>query len=185
LATAATARSGASVQNGATYPSGDFGTAMKDLATLIRAGVGLEVATVDVGGWDTHTDEVNQLDKLLTSLGNTLAAFMTDLGPTLRSKVTVAVMTEFGRRVAMNDSAGSDHGHGGVMILLGGGLVGGRVHGQWTQLSDAVLDQGDVPGWNNPFDVLGEIVQKRLGVGSLSTIFPGHAYAPLGLATTL
>jgi uncharacterized protein (DUF1501 family) len=97
--------------------------------------------------------------------------------------VTVVVMTEFGRRVAMNDSGGTDHGHGSVMWLLGGGLAGSDVFGKWSQLSAATLADGDVPGWNNPFDVLGELVQKRLGVGSLSGVFVDYTPTPLGLAT--
>ncbi|CAN5549936.1 DUF1501 domain-containing protein [soil metagenome] len=185
LATAETARAAGAVQNGASYPSGDFGTAMADLARLLRAEVGMQVATVDVGGWDTHTDEARQLDNQLQSAAATLAAFLTDLGPVRRKRVTVIVVTEFGRRVAMNDNAGTDHGHGSVMWLLGGGIVGGQVHGKWSALSDAVLDAGDVPGLNSAFDVLGEVTQKRLGLGSLSTVFPGLSPTPLGVATTL
>jgi uncharacterized protein (DUF1501 family) len=182
LATAATAQAKAGVQNGAVYPSGNFSTALKDLATLLRAEVGMQVATVDVGGWDTHTDEVNQLDRNLASAAGSLAAFLTDLGPQRRKRVTVAVVTEFGRRVAMNASGGTDHGHGSVVWLLGGGVVGARVHGRWTPLTAGSLDSGDVPGVNEVFDVLGELAQKRLGVGSLTALFPGHNFSPLGLA---
>ncbi|PZS34743.1 MAG: hypothetical protein DLM58_05180 [Pseudonocardiales bacterium] len=181
LATVATVRAGAGVQNSADYPAGDFSDALKDLADVLRAEVGLQVATVDVGGWDTHANEVEDLDVLLTSAANSLAAFMTDLGPARRARVTVVVMTEFGRRVPMNDSGGADHGHGGLVWLLGGGIVGG-VHGTWLPLTAATLDDGDVPGVNNMFDVLGEVVQKRLGVGTLSTVFPNHAVSPLGVA---
>jgi uncharacterized protein (DUF1501 family) len=151
---------------------------------MLRAGIGLEIATIDVGGWDTHTDEVGDLDRNLASVGAALAAFLNDLGPARRSRVTVAVMTEFGRRVAMNASGGTDHGHGSVMWLLGGGLSSGGVHGRWRKLGVSTLDQGDVPGLNSPFDVLGEIVHKRLGLstGSLKTVFPKHAYNSLGVA---
>jgi len=182
LATAGSAQAKAGVQNGAVYPSGNFSTALKDLATLLRAEVGMQIATVDVGGWDTHTDEVNQLDRNLASAAKSLAAFLTDLGPARRKRVTVAVVTEFGRRVAMNASGGTDHGHGGVVWLLGGGLHGGAVHGKWTPLAADTLDAGDVPGVNEVFDVLGELATKRLGVGSLSALFPGHSYRPLGVA---
>lgn len=184
LATAGAAQAKAGVQNGAVYPSGNFSDALKDLSTLLRAEVGMQVATIDVGGWDTHTDEVNQLDKNLTSMAKSLAAFLTDLGPTRRKRVTVAVVTEFGRRVEMNASGGTDHGHGSVVWLLGGGIVPATVHGKWTKLSASTLDQGDVPACNDVFDVLGELAQKRLGVGSLTTLFPGHDYSPLNLATT-
>jgi len=182
LATAASAQAKAGVRNGAVYPSGNFSTALKDLATLLRAEVGMQIATVDVGGWDTHTDEVNQLDRNLGSAAKSLAAFLTDLGSDRRKRVTVAVVTEFGRRVAMNASGGTDHGHGSVVWLLGGGLAGGAVHGSWTPLAADTLDSGDVPGVNEVFDVLGELAGKRLGVGSLSAVFPGHSYRPLGVA---
>jgi uncharacterized protein (DUF1501 family) len=182
LATAATARAKAGAQNGAVYPSGNVGTALADLATLLRAEVGMQVATVDVGGWDTHTDEANQLDRNLTSAAKALAAFLTDLGPARRSRVTVVVMTEFGRRVQVNASGGTDHGHGSLMWLLGGGLAGASVYGKWTQLSAATLDSGDIPALNNAYDVLGEVAQKRLGVGQLGTLFPGRTFTPLDLA---
>ena len=184
LATAGTAQAKAGVQNGAVYPAGNFSDSLKDLATLLRAEVGMQVATIDVGGWDTHTDEVNQLDKNLTSMAKSLAAFLTDLGPVRRKRVTIAVVTEFGRRIEMNASGGTDHGHGSVVWLLGGGIVPAQVHGKWTKLAASTTDQGDVPACNDVFDVLGELAQKRLGVGSVSTLFPGHSYSPLGLATT-
>jgi uncharacterized protein (DUF1501 family) len=176
----------ASGKDTADYPSGDFGAALKDLAGILKAEVGLQVATVDVGGWDTHTDEANQLDDQLDGFARALTSFFQDLGAERRKRVTVAVMTEFGRRVEMNDSGGTDHGHGSVLWVLGGGLAQSGVYGKWNQLTDNALDDGDVPAWNNPFDVLGELVQKRLGVGSLSGVFLG-GYQPsqLGIATTL
>lgn len=184
LNTAAKVRAAAGVRNGAVYPAGNFSAALKDLAATLRADVGLEVATVDVGGWDTHAQEAANLDQQLTSAAASLAAFMTDLGTTRRARVTVVVMTEFGRRVAMNASGGTDHGHGSVMWLLGGGVAGRAVHGTWHPLSATTLDNGDVAALNSPFDVLGELVQKRLGIGTVSTIFPGHTYAPIGVART-
>jgi uncharacterized protein (DUF1501 family) len=144
----------------------------------------MQIATVDVGGWDTHTDEVNQLDRNLGSAAASLAAFLTDLGPTRRKRVTVVVMTEFGRRVQMNASGGTDHGHGSLMWLLGGGLTGASVYGKWTQLAAGTLDSGDVPALNGAFDVLGELAQKRLSAGAMSTVFPGHSFTPIGFATT-
>ena len=181
LATASAAQAKAGVQNGAAYPSGNFSASLKDLATLLRAEVGMQIATVDVGGWDTHTSEAGQLDNNLTSAAKSLAAFLTDLGTERRKRVTVMVVTEFGRRVQMNASGGTDHGHGSVLWLLGGGLSGASVYGKWSQLSAGVLDQGDVPGLNQAFDVFGELAQKRLGVGALATLFPGHSYTPLNL----
>ena len=181
LSTAARARQSTAVQNGAVYSDDDFSKALKDIAAMLRAEVGLQVATVDVGGWDTHTDEAGDLDGHLASVAKGLSAFMTDLG-NRRSRVTVVVQTEFGRRVEMNASGGTDHGHGSLMWLLGGGLARSGVLGRWTPLTAGSLDAGDVPGVNNPFDVLGEIVQKRLGAGSLTNVFPGHRVSPIGLA---
>ena len=169
-------------QNGATYPDGGFSQSLKDLANLLRAGVGLEVATVDVGGWDTHTSETSELDGVLASASSSLAAFLQDLGPDLRATTTIAVMSEFGRRVAQNASGGTDHGHGSVMWLLGGGLKSAGVFGKWNGVAPGVLDQGDVPATNNAFDVLGELLQTRMNVGSLSTIFPSHSFSPLGFS---
>ena len=185
LGTAATAQAAATVQNGATYPSGDFSQSLMDVAAMLRAEVGLQVATIDVGGWDTHTDEARDLDGHLASAAAALTAFMTDLGPVRRKRVTVVVQTEFGRRIEMNASGGTDHGHGSLMWLLGGGLSASSVFGRWNELTASTTDAGDVPGLNDPFDVLGELVQKRLNGGSLSTVFPGHSFAPLGVATTL
>jgi uncharacterized protein (DUF1501 family) len=185
LGTAVTARASSTVQNGAVYPSGDFSQSLQDVAAMLRAEVGLQVATIDVGGWDTHTDEARDLDAHLASAAAALAAFMTDLGPARRKRVTVVVQTEFGRRVEMNASGGTDHGHGSLMWLLGGGLSRSAVFGKWRELTASTTDAGDVPGLNDPFDVLGELVQKRLNGGSLSAVFPGHTFAPLGVATTL
>jgi uncharacterized protein (DUF1501 family) len=184
LGTAAEIRATASTST-TTYPSGNFAASLKDLAAILKAEVGLQVATVDVGGWDTHTDEAYDLDNLLASAAAALRAFMLDLGRTRRRRVTVVVMSEFGRRVTMNASGGSDHGHGGLMWLLGGGLAGSGVYGKWAPLSSAVLSDGDVPGLNSPFDVLGELVGKRLGVADLAAVFPGSTISSLGVAKTL
>lgn len=185
VGTAATIRRQAGVRNGAVYPEGRLSAALADLASILRAEVGLRVATVDVDGFDTHTDEVTELDALLTGVAGSLAAFLTDLGPARRARVTVVVQSEFGRRVPMNDSGGADHGTGGLIWLLGGGVAGQAVHGRWRPLtSRSALADGDVPSLNNVFDVLGEVVQKRLGVGSLATVFPGHTMSPLGVART-
>lgn len=165
------------------YPNGNFAAYLKNLALILRAEAGLQVATVDVGGWDTHTDEANDLDNNLDYAAKCLSAFMTDLGPERRKRVTVVVVTEFGRRVAMNASGGTDHGHGSLMWLLGGGLNGSGVYGKWEKLTATSLDDGDVPGVNNPFDVLGELAQKRLGVGSLSNVFYNYSQNSLGVAT--
>lgn len=168
---------------GVHYPLGEFGAAMADLARLIKTGSGLRVATVDLGGWDVHTVAGGLTGRLAThfdELGDTLAAFCADLGSQL-SNVTVAVMSEFGRRVEENGSDGTDHGRGGAILLLGGPVKGGKVHGQWPGLAQPDLENGDLAIVNDYRNVLGEVAQKTLGLGSMSTIFPSFPYAPLGV----
>ncbi len=158
-----------------TYPTGNVGDALSSLATLIKANIGVKVACVDIGGWDTHTGMGN-IDKgdmkdNLSALATSLAAFTKDLGDDL-DKTTIVTMSEFGRRLEQNASNGTDHGHGGVVLVMGGGVKGG-VHGNWVGLADDKLDQGDVAGANDYRDVLSEVVTKRLGLsdGSMSQVF--------------
>ncbi|HZN17262.1 MAG TPA: DUF1501 domain-containing protein [Micromonosporaceae bacterium] len=166
------------------YPGGGFADQLRDVARLVKNQVGLRVAAIDVGGWDMHTGlgtvDGGDMRNQLTSVAESLAAFAADLGPAL-ADVTLVTMSEFGRRVAENGNAGTDHGHGGVMLLLGGGLVGGRVHGRWPGLAEAALDHGDVARANDYRDVLGELLSARLGVTDLPKIFPGHTYHRLGV----
>ena len=168
------------------YPGGGFASSLKDVARLIKAKVGMRVATIDLGGWDMHTaigkvdngEMKNQLGELATAL----AAFAADLGPSM-ADTTVVTMSEFGRRVQENSNAGADHGHGGVMLLMGGGVVGGQVHGKWPGLSAGALDHGDLAGPNDYRDVLGELLVRRMGIGSVADIFPGHQYNRIGVFT--
>lgn len=166
------------------YPGGGFAGQLRDVARLIKANVGLRVAAIDLGGWDMHTGlgtvDGGDMRNSLGSLAESLAAFAADLGPAL-AETTVVTMSEFGRRVAENGNAGTDHGHGGLMLLMGGGLVGGKVHGKWPGLSEGALDHGDVARANDYRDVLGELLAQRLGVGDLTKIFPGHSYQRLGV----
>jgi uncharacterized protein (DUF1501 family) len=169
---------------GAVYPTTDLGRALRDVVRLVKAGVGLQVATVDFGDWDMHADlgtlaggrMVEQLDELAKAL----AAFATDLGPLLAG-VTLVTLSEFGRRVEENGSAGVDHGHGNAVLLMGGGVVGGRVHGRWPGLGAADLVDGDLAGVVDYRLVLGEVLQKRCGLGSLAPVFPGLRGTPLGV----
>jgi uncharacterized protein (DUF1501 family) len=166
------------------YPKGELADALKDIARMIRGGAGLRVASVDVGGWDMHTAmgkaDSGQLRTHLGDLAAALAAFAADLGPAL-DNVNLVTMSEFGRRVTENGSGGADHGHGGLMMLLGGGLNGGKVHGTWPGLAPAALDHGDLAGANDHRDVLAEVVCRRFGVGNVSPIFPGYAPRTLGV----
>jgi uncharacterized protein (DUF1501 family) len=171
-------------QPAASYPGGGFANRLKDVARLIKARVGLRVVAIDLGGWDMHTglgsvaggDMRNQL----TSLAEALAAFATDLGPQL-DDVNLVTISEFGRRVAENGNAGTDHGHGGVMLLLGGGLDGGKVHGRWPGLAPSTLDNGDLAGANDYRDVFAEILSRGFAVGDLAPIFPDHRYHRIGV----
>lgn len=175
-------------QHGATYAEDEFGMGLRQIAQLIRAEVGLEVACVDAGGWDTH-ESMGEYDDglmagLLMNLGAALGAFYTDM-QTEMDRITVVVMSEFGRRVQENGSLGLDHGHGNCMFLIGGGIRGGQVYGDWPGLAEEQLDRGDLAITSDFRDVLGEIVQKRLGNAALGDVFPGYAPAFLNLADEL
>jgi uncharacterized protein (DUF1501 family) len=178
--------SAAGYEPAATYPDGELGERLAELARLVKADVGLRVACVDVGGWDMHVNigsvDDGTMTKSLTGLGDALGAFTDDLGDRL-DDVTVVTVTEFGRRVEQNANGGTDHGHGAAVLLVGGGLAGGTVHGTWNGLAPDQLDRGDVPGLNDYRDVLGEVVAARLGVGigSLGSVFPDHRVQPLGV----
>jgi uncharacterized protein (DUF1501 family) len=178
--------SAAAYQPAAEYPEGDLGHNMAEVARLIKAGIGLRIACVDVGGWDMHvnlgTVDGGAMQRELTTLGGALAAFADDLGDVI-DQVTVVAMTEFGRRVEQNANGGTDHGHGATVLLLGGGLAGGTVHGTWQGLAPDVLEQGDVPGWNDYRDLLTEVAGARLGIpaGDMATVFPGHRVQPIGV----
>ncbi|MFC3193265.1 DUF1501 domain-containing protein [Marinicella sediminis] len=157
--------------NGAVYPSSPFGSDMQQVAQLIKAGLGLQAACVDTGGWDHHNQLETSLSPLSADFANTLAAFYQDLGSQM-GQVNVVVMTEFGRRVRENASLGTDHGHGGVMFAMGGAVNGGQVHGQWPGLDDANLYNGDLAITTDYRTVLSELLIKRMGAKDLSIVFP-------------
>ncbi|MFZ4663070.1 MAG: DUF1501 domain-containing protein [Caldilineaceae bacterium] len=165
--------------NGAQYPDDEFGLGLKQVAQLIKADVGLEVACVDLGGWDTHENQgtlAGEFNTLLTTLSNGLAAFYHDLRDYMAG-VTVVTMSEFGRRAHENGSQGTDHGHGNVMFLMGGGVNGGQVHARWPGLAPEALDDGDLAITTDYRDVLAEVVSRRLRNPALDQIFPGHTPA--------
>jgi uncharacterized protein (DUF1501 family) len=186
ISTLAAANPGAyQPQHGAQYPTSPFGKAMAQVAQIIRAGLGLEVACVDIGGWDTHHDEggaSGPMSKLLADLAAGLLAFYTDMSDQMGS-ITVVTMSEFGRRVQENASGGTDHGHGNVMLLLGGGVNGGKVYGDWPGLAASQLvTPGDLKVTTDFRTVLAEIVDRRLLNPALDQVFPGFAAPPcLGL----
>ncbi len=171
----------APVQNGAQYPATAFGEQMANVARLIKAEIGLEVVGVDLGGWDHHNAEAAQLQSLLDELARSLAAFDADLGTRMGS-VNVLTMTEFGRRAGENGSLGTDHGAASAMFVLGGGVVGGRVFGDFPGLAASQLVQGDLDVTLDYRTVLAEALSKRMGDSEVSTVFPGASIAtPIGL----
>ncbi len=170
------------VENDAEYPDTDFGSRFSELARLIKADIGLETACIDIGGWDHHDRENQALPGLLSELALTLDAFATDMGERMQ-RVTVVAMSEFGRRVFENASGGTDHGHGNVMLLLGAGINGGKVYGQWPGLGpDELVFSGDLASTTDYRTVLAEILQQRFGQTQIDAVFPDYTeQAPLGL----
>jgi len=168
------------------YPSGGFGDSLKAVAQMIKLNLGLRVATVDLGGWDHHESEgVNEtygpFYGLASQLARGLHAFYNDL-PDQQNKLTVVVMSEFGRRLGMNSSNGTDHGHGNMMMVLGGQINGGKLYGTWRGLETENLDQGQDLAITTDFrTVLSEIVVRQLGNVKLGTVFPSitpEIYSP-------
>ena len=169
--------------NGAEYDEKDsFSQGLRQVAQLIRADVGLDAASVDLHGWDTHFVQQSGIEPLMLRLANGLAAFRRDLGPRM-STTTVVVMTEFGRRVAENGSFGTDHGRGGVSFVMGGGVKGGRVLGGWPGLKPEMLDgPGDLPVINNYRNILAPVLARHGATPEgLASIFPDFTLNPLGL----
>ena len=161
--------------NGAKYPGGKFGQNLQQIARLIKADVGIEVAFAEIGGWDTHVNEANQLANNLTEFGQSLAALYQDLGDRMED-VTVVTMSEFGRTVRENGTRGTDHGHANVMFVMGGDIRGGKVYGDWPGLADdEQLYEGRDLNLTTDFrDVLGELVARHMGNRNLKAVFPGY-----------
>ena len=160
--------------NGATYPQGRFGQSMQQIARLINADVGIEVAFADSGGWDTHFNETPQLANLLREFGAALAAFHQDLGDRMND-VALITMSEFGRTAKENGTRGTDHGHANVMFAMGGGVRGGLALGKWPGLETEQLYEGrDLAVTTDFRDVLGEMVVKHLGNQKMEGVFPGY-----------
>jgi uncharacterized protein (DUF1501 family) len=166
-----------SPENGARYPR--KGQAFREIAALIKAGVGLRAAWVDLDGWDTHRNQGNgaqgELAKNFDLLATSLAALRADLGSRF-GDVVVVVMSEFGRTARQNGSGGTDHGHGSVMLVLGGEVNGGKVYGSFDGLAPEHLhERRDLPVTTDYRDVLAELCERQLGLRDLSRIFPGYA----------
>ena len=161
--------------NGAEYPRGDFGRSLQQIAQLVKADVGVEIAFADIGGWDTHVGQggvQGQLARRLGELGSGIAALHRDLGDRMED-VIILTMSEFGRTVAENGSGGTDHGHANCMLAIGGGVNGGRVLGRWPGLEREQLYEGRDLALTTDFrNVFAEIVTGHLGVDRMDRIFP-------------
>lgn len=166
---------------GANYPRGRFGDSLKQLAQLIKANLGVQVAFADIGGWDHHVNEGStegQIANVLSDFSGSLAAFWTDLGD-LGEDTIVVTMSEFGRTVRENGNRGTDHGHANVMFVMGGPVKGGKVYGRWPGLDSSQLYEGrDLAVTTDFRSVLGEAVSQHLGNKDLSNVFPGFDDRP-------
>ncbi|MGQ0647487.1 MAG: DUF1501 domain-containing protein [Gemmatimonadaceae bacterium] len=174
--------------NGAVYPDTDFGRGFRSLAAMIKSDSGVEAAHIDIGGWDTHAQQGSldgAMHGLMVNFSNTLGAFWADVmkGQTTR-RITLVVLSEFGRNVRENGSMGTDHGRGSVAFVMGPNVAGGRVLTKWPGLAREVLEDGqDLRVTIDHRDILSEIVTRRLGSVNLSLVFPGYIPVDRGITT--
>jgi len=169
----------------AAYPSGKLGAGLRQVARLIKADVGVEIAFAEIGGWDTHVNQggaTGQLANRLKELADSLAVFHQDLGDRIED-VVVVTMSEFGRTARENGNRGTDHGHANVMFAMGGKVRGGKVYGRWPGLAPEVLYEGrDLDLTTDYRAVCSEVISRHLGQNDLSRIFPGfRSGASVGL----
>src|SRR2546422_1238252 len=165
--------------SGACYPHGRFGDSLKQLAQLIKANLGVQLAFADIRGWDHPVNEGStegQIANVLTEFSQSLAAFWTDLGD-LGEDTVVVTMSEFGRTARENGNRGTDHGHANVMLVLGGPVKGGRVYGRWPGLDQSQLYEGRDLALTTDFrQVLGEAVARHMENKNLNEVFPRYEY---------
>lgn len=177
--------------NGAVYPGGSFGDHLQTIAQLIKLDVGLRVATIDIGGWDTHENQGDNgggyLANMLDETAQGLAALYIDLdgagAANYTNRLTVVAQSEFGRRLKENASSGTDHGHGSSIFVLGGNVNGGQIYGSWPGLADEQLyDGADLAVTTDYRQILSEILVRRMANPNLPYIFPNYfTYEPLGV----
>jgi uncharacterized protein (DUF1501 family) len=166
---------------GANYPRGRFGESLRQLAQLIKANLGVQIAFADISGWDHHVNEGStegQLANVLGDFSQALASFWTDLGD-LNEDTVVITMSEFGRTARENGNRGTDHGHANVMFVLGGPVKGGKVYGRWPGLDQSQLYEGRDLALTTDFrQVIGEAVARHMGNNNLAQVFPGFDNQP-------
>jgi len=172
---------------GAEYPRGRFGDSLRQIAQLIKADVGMEMAFADIGGWDHHVNEMGQrasegqLPTLLREYGQALAAFWQDMGDRM-ADVALVTMSEFGRTARENGNRGTDHGHANCMFAMGGGIRGGKVYGRWPGMQpEQLYESRDLALTTDFRDILGELVARHMGNPTLTDVFPGYAPKFLGI----
>ena len=161
---------------GANYPRGRFGNSLRQVAQLMKANLGVEIAFADISGWDHHVNEGStqgQLANVLREFSQSISAFWTDLGD-LAGDTVLVTMSEFGRTARENGNRGTDHGHANVMFIVGGPVKGGKVYGRWPGLDPSQLNEGRDLALTTDFrTVLGEAVSRYLGNKDLQAVFPG------------
>ena len=168
-------------RNGAEYPRSQFGQRLLQIAQLVKANVGLEIAFADIGGWDTHVNQgssTGQLAQRLDDFARSISALVTDLGDKMED-VVILTMSEFGRMARENGNRGTDHGHAGALFVIGGNVKGGKVHGKWPGLEQEQLYEGRDLALTTDFrSVFAEVVSDHLGARALDRIFPGFSAQP-------
>lgn len=167
--------------NKADYGRGSLGSALKQIAQLIKGDVGLEIAFAEMGGWDTHVGQgasTGRLARSLDELGAALSGFWTDLGDKM-SDVVVLTISEFGRTARQNGDGGTDHGHGTCFLAMGGNVKGGRVLGEWPGLApEQLYESRDLAVTTDFRRVFGELASSHLGIRDLKGLFPGFSVGP-------
>jgi len=165
---------------GANYPRGRFGDSLRQVAQLIKANLGVQVAFADIGGWDHHVNEGSvqgQIANITREFSQSIAAFWIDLGD-LGEDTVIVTMSEFGRTARENGNRGTDHGHANVMFVLGGPVRGGKVYGRWPGLAPEHLYEGrDLAVTTDFRQVLSEAVSRHLGCDDVGKVFPGFTQA--------
>ena len=163
---------------GTGYTDSQFSTSLRSIADLIKMDTGLDVATVDYGGWDHHFEMNLYFPDHAAEMSKSLSAFWHDMAD-YQDRITVVAMTEFGRRLEENANGGTDHGSGAFMFVLGGAVQGGKMYGDWPGLKTDDLREGDLRVTTDYRQVIQEILLKRRGEPSPKVVFPSLDYQPL------
>ncbi len=163
------------------YPEADLAGSFKTIARAIKLDLGVRIATVDFGGWDTHQDQADSFGGNVDELSSSLQAFWRDLGNEAE-RVNVVVMSEFGRRLRANTSGGTDHGYGNAMMVLGAGVKGGQMLGDWPGLAnDALDDRADLAITTDYRHVLAAVMQQHMRADDINALFPAFTPEPMGI----